>query len=163
MQPFSEANRIRGRPYYITMHHSFVTTYTQKLQKQVSVVVLTLFCCSLAACGGMSSKNGYTFSEPSKKIKLAVGEIKEIRLTSQRDSTWQVASSSENKEIVDVTDKADTTEETTTSTVPDQGNMVFLVKGVTPGSVKISFAEKQKEEEGPGRILKTYQVEVVTK
>ncbi|MDO1447923.1 hypothetical protein Q0590_16750 [Rhodocytophaga aerolata] len=145
------------------MHHSFVTTYTQKLQKQVSVVVLTLFCCSLAACGGMSSKNGYTFSEPSKKIKLAVGEIKEIRLTSQRDSTWQVASSSENKEIVDVTDKADTTEETTTSTVPDKGNMVFLVKGVTPGSVKISFAEKQKEEEGPGRILKTYQVEVVTK
>jgi hypothetical protein len=121
-----------------------------------------LFIAGMYACGGMSGKGGYTFSEQSRKIKLNVGEIKEIRLTSQRDSTWQVVSSSENKEIVDITNKADPTEVTGTSTVPDQGNMVFLVKGVTPGSVRISFAEKQKAEEGPGRILKAYQVEVVT-
>lgn len=116
----------------------------------------------LYACGGMSNTGNYTFSENSKRIKLNIGDIKEINVTGLRDSTWQVIGSSENKEIVDVTSKQDPSEETTTTTVPDNGKMVFLVKGVTTGSVSITFAEKQKEQEGPGRVLKTYQVQVVT-
>jgi hypothetical protein len=116
----------------------------------------------LHACGGLSDKGGYTFSEKSKKIKLGVGEIKEITLTSQRDSTWQMIGSSENKEIVDVSSKEDPSEETTTTTIPDKGTLVFLVKGVTTGRVRITFAEKPKAETGPGRTLKTYMVDVVT-
>jgi hypothetical protein len=139
------------------------------MSRQKAMINLLRFTCilflvtGLYACGGLSDKGGYTFSEKHKRIKLGIGEIKEVTLTSQRDSSWTMIGSSENKEIVDVTSKEDPSEETTTTTIPDKGSLVFLVKGVTNGRVRINFAEKRKGETGPGRTLKTYMVDVVSK
>jgi hypothetical protein len=127
------------------------------------VLLLFLFISGICACGNPAQKDAYTFSEKARRIKLNVGDIKEITMTSQKDSSWTMVGSSENKEIVDVTSKEDPSEETTTATIPDNGSLVFLVKGVTNGSVRVTFAEKRKGETGPGRTLKTYLVDVVSK
>jgi hypothetical protein len=116
----------------------------------------------LSACGGLSNKGGYTFSENSKRLNLEVGDIKEITVKSSRDSTWQIIGASDNKEIVDVTSKQDPSEETTTNKIPDNGSLTFLVKGVTNGRIRIIFSEKRIGETGSGRILKTYLVDVVS-
>jgi hypothetical protein len=144
----------------MAMYTPPTSNYNRRLNKLLTFALTIILITGLYACG---NKAGYSFSESSKRIKLNVGEIKEISLSSNRDSTWQVIGSSENKEIVDVTSKQDPSEETTTTNIPDNGSLVFLVKGVTSGSVKITFAEKQKDDTGPGNILKTYQVDVTTK
>jgi hypothetical protein len=116
----------------------------------------------LFACGGLSDKGAYTFSENAKRLKLEVGAIKEITVKSSRDSTWQIIGASDNKEIVDVTSKQDPSEETTTNTIPDNGSLTFLVKGITNGRIRITFSEKRIGETGPGRTLQTYLVDVVS-
>jgi hypothetical protein len=125
-------------------------------------ILVTFLLSGLYACGSVSNKGDYTFSEKARRIKLGIGEIKEITINSQRDSTWQVIGSSENKEIVDVTSKQDPSEETATTNIPHNGSLTFMVKGVTTGKIRVVFAEKKKAESGPGRILKTYLVDVVT-
>ncbi len=118
--------------------------------------ILILFA-GLSACSSLSaSQSGM------KRIKVRVGQLKEISLPAPASSTRQLSGSSDNDEIADVSEKQ------RTATAPgrtgrNQNNMIFLIKGITPGTAKVVFTEKQTGEEGPGEARITYQVEVVSR
>jgi hypothetical protein len=53
--------------------------YKNYSKEGTNLIIFTLLFVSilyLSACGALSNKGGYTFSENSKRLKLEVGEIK---------------------------------------------------------------------------------------
>lgn len=108
---------------------------------------------SLLACtqGGQSGGQ--------KRIRVDVGQIKEISLPAPSDSTVQVVGTSDNSEIVDVSPKQSAAE----ASVPKSDNMIFLIKGVTVGTAKVIFSAKQTGSPGADRVVRTYVVQVATK
>ncbi len=75
------------------------------------------------------------------------------------DSTVQLIGTSDNSEVVDVSPKQSVAE----TSVPKSANAIFLIKGVTVGTAKVVFSEKQTGGTGTDRVLRTYVVQVATK
>lgn len=92
-------------------------------------------------------------------MRVAVGQIKEIMMPAPGDSTVQVVGTSDNSEVVDVSPKQLAAE----TSVPKSANTIFLIKGVTVGTAKVVFSEKQTGSSGTERVLRTYVVQVATK
>ncbi len=125
----------------------------------IPVVLATLLLAVLSACGGPGS--GASASQP-KKVRLAVGKIKEVDFRLQSDTTLHLYSSSENKEIVDVSRAESAPEDVSARPAKGAEKAVFYIKGVSPGRANVVFSEKKDGQEGPGRTLRTYSVEVVS-
>lgn len=125
----------------------------------VGAIGLALVLNGLLAC----APNGQpgTSTRPTK-LRLFVGEIKEISFPTPTDSSAQVLATSENPEVVDVSRRETINEGAIPSTGPTS-KLNFLLKGVTAGKVRVLFSEKPAGSQDPERIRKTYLVEVVTK
>lgn len=96
-------------------------------------------------------------SGPQTRLRVAVGQIKEVTLSASSDSTRQLVATSDNSEIVDVSPKEVAT--AATGTVKSPTN-TFLIKGVTVGTARVVFTETQANTPGPGPIRKAYSVRV---
>lgn len=109
----------------------------------------------LSACSANRSD-----STTGQRMRLSVGDIKEVTISARPDSTNQLTATSDNQEVVDVSRKP------TDATAPNGprlstgGPVVFLIKGVTAGTAKVVFSEKSIGAEGTGRVKKTYLVTV---
>jgi hypothetical protein len=113
----------------------------------------------LTACGGAGSST----SGGAKRLRLEVGKIKEVDFRLGPDTTLQLYSSSENKEIVDVSRAESAPEDVAARPAKGTDRAVFYIKGISPGRANVVFSEKKNGQEGPGRTLSTYNVEVVSK
>lgn len=91
-------------------------------------------------------------------MNLSVGEVREVTLPEPGSKTAELIGTSDNSEIADVTPKPATPVTGTSPTMPT----TFLVKGVTVGTVRVVFSEKQPGDAGPGKAVKSYQVRVKT-
>jgi hypothetical protein len=114
----------------------------------------------LAACGGPGSS---TSAGGTKRLRLEVGKIKEVDFRLGPDTTLQLYSSSDNKEIVDVSRAESAPEDVAARPTKGTDRAVFYIKGVSPGRASVVFSEKKNDQDGPGRTLSTYTVEVVSK
>jgi hypothetical protein len=114
----------------------------------------------LAACGGSGSSAS---SGKAKRLRLAVGQIKEVDFRLGPDTTLHLYSSSDNKEIVDVSGAESAPEDVAVRPAKGDDRAVFYIKGISPGRAGVVFSEKKTGQEGPGRTLSTYAVEVVSK
>lgn len=97
-----------------------------------------------------------------KKLRINVGEIKEIRMRSSADTSLQMIATSENPEVVDVSRKQAPQESVALKpgrSVP----MIYLLKGVTAGTAKVIFSEKQTGLNAKEQIRRTYLVQVVNR
>ena len=97
-----------------------------------------------------------------KKLRINVGEIKEIRMRSSADTSLQMMVTSENPEVVDVSRKQAPQE--TVALKPGRSvPMIYLLKGVTAGTAKVIFSEKQTGLNAKEQIRRTYLVQVVNR
>ncbi len=93
------------------------------------------------------------------RLRLYVGEIKEVALRSPADTSAQLLAVSENKEVVDISRQEAVHQQPTA--LPTR--LVFLLKGVTAGKARVVFSEKPAGSLVPERTRKFYLVEVVNK
>lgn len=109
--------------------------------------------------------NGCSADKPSgskKRIRLQVGEIKEISIPGRSDQDLQLIGTSDNQEVVDVS-RPDLAPAVDTLKRTNGGPSVFQIKGITVGTANVIFSEKKPTETGNGQIKRTYVVQVVSK
>ena len=127
---------------------------TVRLSEQLTqLFLMALLMVSSLAC----SQNGQAGGP--RRMQVAVGQIKEISMTAPNDRTVRLIGTSDNSEIVDVSPKQSATEANTATS----DNAIFLIKGVTVGTAKVVFSEKQTGGAGTERVVRTYVVQVATK
>ncbi|QHT71088.1 hypothetical protein GXP67_32765 [Rhodocytophaga rosea] len=119
--------------------------------------LLIILLVQASACNRQGTSAAENTQKP-KNIRLVVGKIKEVQMPVPADTTIQLVASSENNEIVDVSKQ--TVEQTLSQ---NQTKETFLIKAITPGTVKVTFSRKKVNEEGAGDITQTYLVRVVNK
>ncbi|MBC8152515.1 MAG: hypothetical protein H7Z72_06355 [Bacteroidetes bacterium] len=112
----------------------------------------------LTAC----TPNAQVGAGPQKQTRLTVGQIKEIRMQGPADSTVLLSASSDNSEVVDVSQKPELAMPNG-SVRSATGERIFLIKGVTIGLARVVFSEKRSGETGDGQVRRTYLVQVVSK
>lgn len=120
--------------------------------------LLIILIVQASACNRQGTSTTENAAQKPRNIRLVAGEIKEVRLPVPADTTFQLVASSENNEIVDVSKQTD---EQTQTQRPEKET--FLIKGITPGTVKVTFSRKKVDEEGAGDVTQTYLVRVVSK
>ncbi|MBO0949011.1 hypothetical protein J2I46_10485 [Fibrella sp. HMF5405] len=98
-----------------------------------------------------------------QKLRLNVGDIQEVTINTRADTTWQLAATSDNQEVVDVSRKQTMTSTGSGSASVQARRAVFLIKGVTAGTARVVFTEKQAGANGDGQLKKTYVVTVTSK
>ncbi|MEZ0539933.1 hypothetical protein [Fibrella arboris] len=135
-----------------------VTSYLTDAACSLQLWLPALMGCLLAIT--LSCQTDRSGLANGQKIKLNVGDIREVTVAARADTTWQLAATSDNQEIVDVSRKATLPGVGTGASVA--GDAVFLIKGVTAGTARVVFSEKQPTTDGSGRIKKTYTVTVVS-
>ncbi|AKD58359.1 hypothetical protein SD10_05890 [Spirosoma radiotolerans] len=113
----------------------------------------TFFACSKSSQSGAGSQ---------KKLRVSVGEIKEISVPSRGDNSLELIGTSDNQEVVEVSRQqlapaVDTLKRT------GAGPTVFQIKGVTVGTANVTFSAKPMNAAGSGQPLRTYVVQVVAK
>ncbi|GAB3965576.1 hypothetical protein GCM10028806_05020 [Spirosoma terrae] len=109
--------------------------------------------------------NGCSADKPSgskKRIRLQVGEIKEISIPGRSGEDLQLVGTSDNQEVVDVS-RPDLAPAVDTLKRTNGGPSVFQIKGITVGTANVVFSEKKATETGNGQIKRTYVVQVVSK
>lgn len=132
--------------------------HTLSLRQRYGPPLLGCLFTVLSACSANRSD-----STTGQRMRLSVGDIKEITLSARPDSTNQLTATSDNQEVVDVSRKP------TDATAPNGpqlskgGPTVFLIKGVTAGTAKVVFSEKPIGAEGTGQVRKAYVVTVANK
>ena len=121
------------------------------------VLLLCLFE-TLSACN-----TNRTDSAKGQRMRLTVGDIKEVSVSARADTTYQLSATSDNQEVVDVSRKPTDAIAPNGPQLSTAGDVVFLIKGVTAGTAQVVFSEKKAGEEGSGRTKKTYVVTVGNK
>ena len=128
------------------------------LKQGTSLIWLVVLTCSLIAC----SKTGQPGSGPTKKLKISVGEIKEITLAGRGDGKSELIGTSDNQEVVDVS-RQQLAPAVDTLKHDGAGPMIFQIKGITIGTANVVFAKKPLGGTGAGDVMQTYVVQVVAK
>lgn len=132
--------------------------HTVSQRRHYGPALLVCLFAVLSACSANRSD-----SAKGQRMRLMVGDIKEVTINARPDSTNQLTATSDNQEVVDVSRKP------TDATAPNgpqlstAGPVVFLIKGVTAGTARVVFSEKPIGAEGTGQVRKTYVVTVATK
>ena len=122
---------------------------------------LVLLVCLLAVLSACSANK--TDSTKGQRMRLTVGDIKEITITARQDTMYQLTATSDNQEVVDVSRKPLDPAASNGPQLPTAGPTVFLIKGVTAGTAKVVFTENQIGAEGSGQVKKAYVVTVANK
>lgn len=141
----------------MTKPNSNILSLLQGYSRWFALCLLVLTT-ALAAC----SPSGQVGAGPQKKTRLSVGEIREIRIQGPADSTMLLSASSDNSEVVDVSQKQEVATPNG-SARSATGERVFLLKGVTIGLARVVFSEKRSGETGDGQVRRTYVVQVVSR
>lgn len=121
---------------------------------------LALMACLLALLTACTTNRSSLATGP--KIRLQVGDIKEVTMATRADTTWQLTATSDNQEVVDVSRKQPIAGPGG-STASAPGPAIFLIKGVTVGTARVVFSEKQLGATGDGQVKKTYTIIVSSK
>ena len=107
-----------------------------------------------------------SYSQPGsggkKRLKIDVGEIKEISLPSRGDGTSELIGTSDNQEVVEVS-RQQLAPAVDTLKRGNNGPTVFQIKGVTAGTANVVFSKKPLGGTGSGEVVRTYVVQVVAK
>lgn len=132
-----------------------IRTWLRRMTPFVWVIGLTI---GLLAC----SKSSQLGTGSQKKLRVSVGEIKDISVPSRGDSSVELIGTSDNQEVVEVSRQqlapaVDTLKRTGASPT------VFQIKGVTVGTANVIFSAKPMNTTGSGQPLRTYIVQVVAK
>lgn len=117
----------------------------------------------LAACS--PGRQPRTHAAKGEKLRLEVGDVKEVRLASPKDTNTRLFGTSENQEVVDVSLKQLTPTDVNALNLKPSESVpaVFQIKGITAGTARVVLSEKQPGTDGAQKIRKTYTVEVVAK
>ncbi len=112
----------------------------------------------LSACSHTSQPG----SGDQKRLRISVGEIKDVSLSIRGDGSSELVGTSDNQEVVEVSRQqlapaVDTLNRN--NTVPT----IFQIKGITVGTANIIFAKKPLGRTGPGDVVRTYIVQVTAK
>lgn len=132
-----------------------IKRYTTPIAPFALIVLLTGF----MAC----SRNAQPGTGPQKQMRLTVGEINEIRMPVPADSTILLSATSDNSEVVDVSQKQAVATAAGSAQPTVSGQQTYLIKGVTIGLARVVFSEKRSGETGNGQVRRTYLVQVVSK
>jgi hypothetical protein len=121
-------------------------------------LALIAFTVCLSGCRVNNSSSSGT----TKKMRISVGDIREISLSGSGDSSMELIGTSDNQEIVDVSRRelapaVDTLKRT------DTGATVFQIKGITAGKANVVFTKQAMGATGNGQPVRTYIVEVKAK
>lgn len=123
-------------------------------------VGLLLFTLSLLV--GLSGCSPKSQSNKGTRMRLAVGEIKEVTID-RLGGNVSITGTSDNQEVVDVSQRAFTAAD---SSALKQGNAVptvFLIKGVTIGTARVVLSEKTADQTKDSWVRRAYVVQVVSK
>jgi hypothetical protein len=143
-----------------------ITRSTQRLHflqsnvKQFWLVVPKFLLIGLLV--GLTSCNATKTAGPSQRIRLQVGEIKEVSLANRGDGSLQLIGTSDNQEVVEVS-RPELAPAVDTLQRNQSKPTIFQLKGVTVGTANVVFSEKQPSDTGNGQVKKTYVVQVVSK
>ncbi|MEZ0484971.1 hypothetical protein [Fibrella aquatica] len=127
---------------------------TARVANRYTLALLSCLLTLSAAC----TRNGATGGQ---KLRLMVGDIKEVSVPTRSDTTWQLNATSDNQEVVDVSRKQTIATVGSAASSSPAAEVVFLIKGVTAGTASIVFSEKQPGADGAGTVKKRYRVTVV--
>ena len=119
----------------------------------VMSLIISLFACS---------KTSQSSTGSSKKLRVSVGEIKEISVPSRGDSSVELIGTSDNQEVVEVS-RQQLAPAVDTLKRAGPSPTVFQIKGVTVGTANVIFSAKPMNATGSGQPVRTYVVQVVTK
>ena len=128
------------------------------LNRAVKPTLLALLFINLAAC----SKGNQPSSGSQRKLKVAVGEIKEVSLSRSGDGSSELIGTSDNQEVVEVS-RQQLAPAVDTLQRKSNGPTVFQIKGVTVGTTNVVFSEKPMNQTGNGQLIRTYVVQVTAK
>ena len=127
--------------------------------RRTTPFILALFlAASLFAC----NKSIQSGTGSQKKLRVSVGEIKEISVPGRGDNSLELIGTSDNQEVVEVSRQqlapaVDTLKGTGASPT------IFQIKGVTVGTANVIFSTKSMNTTGSGQPVRTYIVQVVAK
>ncbi|WP_240625803.1 hypothetical protein [Spirosoma pollinicola] len=116
-------------------------------------LLIGLFACSHSSQPGGGSQ---------KKLRVSVGEIKEISLSDRGDSGSELTGTSDNQEVVEVS-RQQLAPAVDTLSRNKTGPTVFQIKGVTVGTANVVFSTKPMNQAGTGQTVRTYVVQVTAK
>lgn len=107
------------------------------------------------------NKGSLPSSGPQKKLRVSVGEIKEVSLSTESDGVAELIGTSDNQEVVEVSrpQLAPAVDTLTHKKSP----MVFQIKGVTVGTANVIFTTKPLNQAGSGQTIRTYIVQVTAR
>lgn len=116
----------------------------------------------LLLIGGLLACSQNSQPGSQKRLRVSVGEIKEVSLPSGGDGSSELIGTSDNQEVVEVSRRqlapaVDTLSRTNT------GPTVFQIKGVTIGTANVVFSTKPLNQTGSGQPIRTYVVQVTAK
>ena len=126
--------------------------YTPK--QLIWVIVLMA---GLAACSQSNQTAG-----SKKKLRVSVGEIKEITIARSGDGATELVGTSDNQEIVEVS-RRELAPAVDTLKRSDSSPTVFQIKGITAGQANVVFSTKPMQATGSGTPVRTYVVQVTAK
>ncbi|WP_460913425.1 hypothetical protein [Spirosoma areae] len=126
-----------------------------KLPKQL---LLTGLLFGLVAC----SRQGQMDAGAKKRLRIEVGEIKEVSLPNTGDSSSELIGTSDNQEVVEVS-RRQLAPAVDTLSRTNSGPTVFQIKGVTTGTANVVFSTKPMNQAGSGQTIRTYVVRVVAR
>ncbi len=128
------------------------------IRKVTKQIVLFWFMFSLLAC----SQTGQPSSGDQKKLRISVGEIKDLSLSSRGDGSSELIGTSDNQEVVDVS-RQQLAPAVDTLNRNNTGPTIFQIKGITAGTANVVFSKKPSGGTGPGEVVRTYVVQVTAK
>jgi hypothetical protein len=97
-----------------------------------------------------------------KKLRISVGEIKEVSLTARGDGMSELIGTSDNQEVVEVS-RQQLAPAVDTLNRNNADPTVFQIKGVTIGTANVVFSTKPMNQTGSGQPIRTYVVQVMAK
>jgi hypothetical protein len=135
-----------------------LSIYSIWLNQTAKLILLTFLTASLIAC----TKSNQPGSGSQKRLRVSVGEIKEISVPNRGDGSSELIGTSDNQEVVEVS-RRQLAPAVDTLNRNNAGPTVFQIKGVTAGTANVVFSTKPLSQPGSGQTIRTYVVQVVAK
>lgn len=134
------------------------------LSSRIRLRKLTIFASIIGLIIGFPAcnKSSQPGTGSQKKLRVSVGEIKEISVPSRGDSSVELIGTSDNQEVVEVS-RQQLAPAVDTLNRAGTGPTIFQIKGITVGTANVIFSAKPMNATGSGQPVRTYVVQVVTK
>lgn len=133
-------------------------TDMNRLQVRTKLIWLGFLAAGLLAC----NQTGQTDGGAKRKLRVSVGEIKEVSLPNQGDGSTELIGTSDNQEVVEVS-RQQLAPAVDTLKRDNNGPTVFQIKGITVGTANVVFSQKPLNQTGSGQPVRTYVVQVSAK